>query len=274
MTNIKTALVSSMIAPLYCVPARGGELDDEALYGMKVELLEAHADDCYRIRAPYGYETFCGAEHLCFDADEIERYDPANRKMVASATLDVMAAPGVRAGHLMTLTLGATLEVLGADEGGWTRVRLIGGREGYVRSSHLCAFHTGMHGDEAHFRDSVVEWAKRFLGSQYRWGGRTPLGVDCSGLCSAAYYINGVSIYRNASIQDGYPIRPIARERMKKGDLLFFKGHVAMYMGEDKYIHSTGRAGDDGVVINSLSPTDPDYREDLEKGILAIGSIF
>lgn len=274
MKDTGIALVSSMIAPLYCTFARGGELDDEALYGMRVELLEACEDNFYRIRAPYGYETFCGAEHLCFDAAEIERYDPANRKMAASATLDVMAAPSVRAGQLMTLTLGATLEVLGADEGGWTRVRLIGGREGYVKSSHLCAFHTSMHGDEPHFRDNVVSWAKRFLGSQYRWGGRTPLGVDCSGLCSAAYYINGVSIYRNASIKDGYPIRPIARERMKKGDLLFFAGHVAMYLGEDKYIHSTGRAGDDGVVINSLNQNDPDYREDLANGILAIGSIF
>ena len=47
-----------------------------------------------------------------------------------------------------------------------------------------------------------------------------------------------------------------------------------MYLGEGRYIHSTGRAGDDGVVINSLDPAAPDYREDLAQGILEIGSIF
>ncbi len=66
----------------------------------------------------------------------------------------------------------------------------------------------------------------------------------------------------------------IARADMKKGDLLFFKGHVAIYMGDGSYVHATGRAGDDGVVVNSLDPTAENYREDLANGILKIGSIF
>ncbi len=61
---------------------------------------------------------------------------------------------------------------------------------------------------------------------------------------------------------------------MKPGDLLFFPGHVAMYIGNDKYVHSTGKNGSDGVVINSLNPFDEDYREDLLKNLKAVGSIF
>ena len=38
------------------------------------------------------------------------------------------------------------------------------------------------------------------------------------------------------------------------GDLLYFPGHIAMYIGDGKYIHSTGKAGSGGVVINSLNP--------------------
>ena len=49
---------------------------------------------------------------------------------------------------------------------------------------------------------------------------------------------------------------------------------LALYLGEGKYIHSTARNGSDGVVINSLNPGDPDYREDLDKGMTAAGSIF
>ena len=47
-----------------------------------------------------------------------------------------------------------------------------------------------------------------------------------------------------------------------------------MYLGNDRYIHSTGKAGSDGVVINSLNPKDIDYREDLASTIKQVGSIF
>ena len=86
--------------------------------------------------------------------------------------------------------------------------------------------------------------------------------------------MNGVLIHRDARIDPAYCMKPIPRERLRRGDLLFFKGHVAMYLGEERFVHSTGKAGSDGVVINSLDPAAPDYREDLATGILQMGSIF
>ena len=53
-----------------------------------------------------------------------------------------------------------------------------------------------------------------------------------------------------------------------------FPGHVALYLGEGRYIHSTGAAASGGVVINSLEPSDPLYREDLVKCLYAVGSVF
>ncbi|MCI5927120.1 MAG: C40 family peptidase [Pseudoflavonifractor capillosus] len=100
------------------------------------------------------------------------------------------------------------------------------------------------------------------------------MGIDCSGLCSMAYLLCGVIIWRDAAIREGYPIRPIPRENMRPGDLLFFPGHVAMYLGDGRYIHATARAGDDGVVINSLRPGHADYRVDLAGSLTAVGSIF
>lgn len=270
---MKKALVSSPIAPLYCKPVRGSELDDEALYGMTLEILEELADNFYKVRTPYRYESCCPGEHLCFDEAEIARYETANKKVVSSATLDVLAEAKVQGGILITLTRGALVEITGPDED-WTRVRLIGGQEGFLRRSHLTRHIPEWTSGEESFRASVTAWAKTFLGAQYRWGGRTPLGVDCSGLCSMCYYLCGVSIYRNASIKEGFSLRSIKRSDIRPGDLLFFKGHVAMYLGSGKYIHSTGRAGSDGVVINSLNPADPDYREDLDTGLLDCGSIF
>lgn len=45
-------------------------------------------------------------------------------------------------------------------------------------------------------------------------------------------------------------------------------------MGEGRYIHSTGKAGNSGVVYNSLDPGSPEYRQDLEESLYAVGSIF
>ena len=86
----------------------------------------------------------------------------------------------------------------------------------------------------------------------------------------------GVYAYRDAQIREGYALREIPVNQVKPGDLLFFKGHVAMYLGEEErqYIHSTAKAGSDGVDYNALSPQSPLYREDLANGILAAGSLF
>ena len=112
------------------------------------------------------------------------------------------------------------------------------------------------------------------MGTEYRWGGKSGRGIDCSGLVSSAYMQCGVLIYRDAKIVEGWPMHEVAFENKKPGDALFFPGHVALYLGEGRYIHSTGAAASGGVVINSLEPSDPLYREDLVKCLYAVGSVF
>ena len=75
-------------------------------------------------------------------------------------------------------------------------------------------------------------------------------------------------------MKPGYPVREIPVCQVKPGDLLYFPGHMALYIGELRYLHATGRAGDDRVVIASLDPKDPAYREDLAETILTAGTVF
>lgn len=93
-------------------------------------------------------------------------------------------------------------------------------------------------------REELVSTARRYLGVPYLWGGETTQGFDCSGLTMVSYRINGLNLPRNSRSQ--YQAgRPVARQALQKGDLVFFatKGgsrvtHVGLYIGADRFIHA------------------------------------
>jgi gamma-D-glutamyl-L-lysine dipeptidyl-peptidase len=270
------ALVNNTIASLMKETTKDSPLEDEALYGMKVELLENVIPGWYKIKTHYHYTGYVQESDLLIDDEKLEWWEKAPKNVVIQAIADVLSMPKVQGHHLITLTRGAIVAILdNADENGWVKVSLCDGRIGFMKEKFLGEYITTWYIEEEEIlRQNVVNTALSYFGTQYRWGGKSPIGIDCSGLCSMAYMINGVIIYRDANIVEGFPVHEIAYENMKPGDLLFFPGHVAMYIGDDKYVHSTGKNGSDGVVINSLNPNDIDYREDLPKILKAVGSIF
>ncbi|MGN1188709.1 MAG: NlpC/P60 family protein, partial [Lachnospiraceae bacterium] len=199
---------------------------------------------------------------------------------VCAAYADILAEPYVSSQRLLSVTRGAIIRTDDIYDDGYLRVLLNEGRQGYIRKNFVMPYKEPLTRnkacicDEDKFRRAVVDTAKSYLGTQYRWGGKTPLGIDCSGLTSMSYLLNGVAIFRDARIKDGFPVHEIAATNIKPGDLMYFPGHTAMYIGNCEYIHSTARTGSDGVVINSLSPTSSCYREDLAKNLTAVGSVF
>jgi len=273
--NMK-AIVNTTICGLLAQPTRESSLEDEALYGMVVDILEEPAPGWYRIRTPYRYEGIVSADDLIV-GDEAAAIWEASPKMVVRNKnfCDVLSHPKVQGWHLQSLTRGGAVCLLEDLENGWQRVRLADGREGYVQSGIMAPQCTApVSTEEETLRKALCDAAMLYHGTHYRWGGKTPMGIDCSGLCSMAYMLCGILIYRDAKIMDGFPIHEIPLEQVKPGDLLFFPGHVAMYLGEGRYIHSTGRKGTDGVCINSLIPDTPGYRADLREHLLQAGSIF
>lgn len=270
------AIVNASVCPLMAQPTAASTLVDEVLYGMVVELLEEPVPGWYRVRTHYQYEGMVSGENLLIDDQAAVRWASLPKKIVYQKnTCDVLSAPKVQGYFLKSVPRGGLVSPVGEPENGWQKVLLADGQEGFMPAAILAPYYTApLSQDEDTLRRALVDAALTYSGTHYRWGGKSPLGIDCSGLVSMAYMLCGILIYRDADIRDGFPIHEIAIENVKPGDLLFFPGHVAMYIGGGRYCHSTGKNGDNGFTVNSLIPSHPDYREDLRNRITQVGSYF
>lgn len=270
------AIVNTAVLPMFSAPVWESTVEDEVLYGMVVDILDSPAPGWFCIRTHYRYEGIVSADGLLLDPEAVAKWESLPKKVVRNKNFcDVLSEPRVQGWHMESLTRGCILAPIAEAEDGWQRVRLADGRVGYVMASILDTYYTTpCSREETALRQALCDTAMLYRGTHYRWGGKSPLGIDCSGLCSMAYMLCGVLIYRDAQLVEGFPLREIPMEQMGPGDLIFFPGHVAMYLGSGRYCHSTARSGSNGFAINSLDPQAPDYREDLHHTITGVGSIF
>lgn len=270
------AIVNVSVCKMYDAPTRETTVVDEVLYGMVVEILDEPIPGWLSIRTHYRYEGIVAAEDLLIDEETAESWEAMPKLVVLNKNhCDVLSRPKVQGWHLKNLTRGCLVSPVGEPEEGYQKVQLADGRQGYVMAGILGTYHTEpASADEETLRALLVDTAMLYQGTHYRWGGKSPEGIDCSGLCSMSYMLCGILIYRDANIVEGFPLHEIPLEHIKPGDLLFWPGHVGMYIGDDRYCHSTAKAGSDGFTINSLNPQHPDFRADLKEKITQVGSYF
>lgn len=271
-------------------------IEDELLSGWAVWLLPGTAlNGWVKVRTHYGYEGYLSEDDFrpAEKSELMRRQDKTRFFRIGIGEADLLDRPKVQGLPAELLLKNAFVELLEKEEDGWSRVRTASGREGYVHSKYLSPRKDddsflleeedkdyflkkflNSEVSENELREKACDSARAYLGVQYRWGGKSSQGLDCSGLAFMSYMENGVLIYRDAHLMEGYPMHPVSRSELKMGDLIFFPGHVAVYLGNGKYIHATAYAETPCVTVNSLNPEDEDYREDLDSKISGYGSLF
>ncbi len=119
--------------------------------------------------------------------------------------------------------------------------------------------------------DAAIDNARQLLGAPYLWGGKTKEGIDCSGLAQTSFASQGILLPRDADQQANVG-KLVAtryfRDALQPGDLLFFVSehrgnvhHVAIYLGEGKYIEAAGK----DVHISSFNPRDREYDKERDE---------
>ena len=127
------------------------------------------------------------------------------------------------------LPMNAELKVVGIGE---KYAELAGGR--FAIAGHLTSLAQGA--------ADFVAVAELFLGVPYSWGGKTALGLDCSGLVQTALTAAGMDCPRDSDMQESLGIAlPIDRlDGLRRGDLVFWKGHVGIMTNADEVLHANG----------------------------------
>lgn len=92
----------------------------------------------------------------------------------------------------------------------------------------------------AHRQTDFVTTAEMFLNAPYLWGGKTSLGIDCSGLVQMALQAAGIACPRDTYMQETSLGRAVDGKELRRGDLVFWKGHVAVARDRDTLIHANG----------------------------------
>lgn len=165
----------------------------------------------------------------------------------------VYPGPDLRFPVSSALSMGSRITVVGEAETRGTRYHLLSDGRAVVAGHCLPV---GSWPD-----DDYVAIAARFLETPYLWGGRSGFGIDCSGLVQLSLQMTGRSAPRDSDMQAVGLGAVIARDELRRGDLVFWKGHAGIMEDERTLLHANGH-------------TMTVAREDFEVAVKRIGWLY
>lgn len=223
--NGTPARIVTPVAALRARPDDTAGIDTELLFGESVRVLD-RADGWAWVKSDFddyvGYLPDTALDAAGADATHV----------VAVPRTFAYSGPDLKTPAAFALSIGSRLTVSDETEMRGTRYLTLEGGQSVV------AAHCLPIGQKA--SDDYVAVAARFLETPYLWGGRSGFGLDCSALVQLSMMMTGLGAPRDSDMQAAGLGTPIERDALRRGDLVFWKGHVAIMEDEKTILHANG----------------------------------
>lgn len=208
-------------APLKKVPDAAAGYDSELVHGELIDVFER--------RDGWAWGQAKRDNHVGYIPESaLDAADLVPTHRVISLRSFTYSSAGIKTTPTGFLPYGSEVVVRG-EEG-----KFYATSAGFVYAAHLCPI--------AQYASDPVAEAERFLGIPYLWGGRSSLGLDCSGLVQTVCFACGIAAPRDSDMQErelgkllDFPADP---STLARGSLLFWPGHVALAQGGGRMIHA------------------------------------
>jgi hypothetical protein len=218
------------IAPVRAMPSDKSEMVSQLLFGETIEVMERKDNWVHIVCAWDGYMGW-------IDGKQLKRITPSEYDAYTDEqTLNLSLVEGLMAAdHFIPLTLGAVLPK-------YDGLRCQLGDQSFQFSGQVVTPKKA-----PLTTDWLVKVARRYLHAPYLWGGRSPFGIDCSGLTQMVYKLAGIRLLRDASQQVTQGRTIDFLEQCESGDLAFFDtgkgqiGHVGIILPDCHVIHASGK---------------------------------
>ncbi|WP_029076984.1 NlpC/P60 family protein [Kaistia adipata] len=222
-----------IVAPVAAVrhaPRADAAIDSEVLLGETVRVFEATAEGwCWVQLEADGYVGFVAAE-------AVGPLDGEPMHQVTALRTFVYPAADMKLPPIATLSFGSRLALGDKAETRGTLYFQLADRSGAVVARHVAPLDAPPQAD-------FVAVAERFLETPYLWGGRSAFGIDCSGLVQLSLATAGIPVPRDTDQQEraiGTSVADGIKGKLRRGDLLFWKGHVGILCDAATLLHASG----------------------------------
>lgn len=203
-------------------PARISNKDSQLLYGEQFHVEESHGIYVYGHSIHDNYKGYIERDQL------VQNAPPTNAHVSVKAT-HLYTEPNFKSRPIECLSFMSRLAIKNNQIGNFTELE----EAGWIYTDHISK--------ESNDHD-LADLASLYLGTPYRFGGRSVFGIDCSGLIQNILLANGhTDIARDSKDQEDSFGKPVKKVDLQRNDIVFFKGHVGIMLDNEKILNSTER---------------------------------